>query len=142
MAAVLCGVVLGLNRQLHGKSAGVRTLGVIALASSLATLTAVSADASGAGATRVMQGIVAGIGFIGAGVIFKGEASKAVHGLTTAAITWLSAALGIACGIGLYLPSLVTLLLTLVLLFLGPRLEHWMHRRWPPTNAALEGDPE
>lgn len=84
MAAVLCGVVLGLNRQLHGKRAGVRTLGVIALASSLATLTAVSAKASGAGATRVMQGIVAGIG----------------------------------------------------------RLQHWMHRRWPPTNAALEGDPE
>ena len=141
-AALLCGVVLGLNRQLHGKRAGVRTLGIIALASALATSTAISADVTGAGATRVMQGIVAGIGFIGAGVIFKGDTSKAIHGLTTAAITWLSAALGIACGMGLYVSSLVTLLFTLILLFLGPRLEGWMHRRWPRTNAATEGDME
>lgn len=141
-AAVLCGVVLGLNRQLHGKRAGVRTLGIIALGSALATVTAIAADDSGAGATRVMQGIVAGIGFVGAGVIFKGDTSKAIHGLTTAAITWLSAALGIACGMGLYLSSLVTLVLTLILLFFGPLLEHWMHGRWPRTEPPASADLE
>lgn len=136
VAALVCGVVLGLNRQLHGKMAGVRTQGVVALGAALATIAGTMADGSGAGVTRVMQGIVAGVGFLGAGVIVKSARSQAVHGLTTAAITWLSAALGIACGAGLYLPALSTLVLTLALLWFGPRVEAWMHRRWPVTEDA------
>jgi putative Mg2+ transporter-C (MgtC) family protein len=143
VAALLCGVVLGLNRQLHGKLAGVRTQGVVALGAALATIAGALADDSGAGVTRVMQGIVAGIGFLGAGVIVKSARSEAVHGLTTAAITWLSGALGIACGAGLYLPALSTLVLTLGLLWFGPRVEGWMHRRWPVSEGKPpEGTPQ
>src|SRR6476646_399640 len=86
--AALAGVALGLNRDLRGKPTGVRTLGLVGLASAVAVL-AVGSDSADA-ASRVIQGIVTGIGFLGAGVIIRNETGKRVHGLTTAACVWLT----------------------------------------------------
>src|SRR5947209_18775278 len=88
IVAVLAGVALGLNRDLHGKPTGVRTLGIVGIGSALAVL-AIGA-ASGADVSRVIQGVLTGIGFLGVGVIVRNEGQH-VHGLTTAACVWLTA---------------------------------------------------
>src|SRR6516165_2903813 len=81
--ATLVGVVLGLNRDLHGKVTGVRTLGLVCLGSALAVLSVHAVN--GTDASRVIQGIVTGVGFLGAGVIVRNNKDRHVHGLTTAA---------------------------------------------------------
>src|SRR6266581_6178872 len=89
--ATLVGVLLGLNRDLHGKSTGVRTLGLVCLGSALAVLSIHAV--SGTDASRVIQGIVTGVGFLGAGVIVRNSKGHHVHGLTTAACVWVTARL-------------------------------------------------
>src|SRR3954471_6300648 len=93
-AAALAGGALGLNRDLHGKPTGVRTLGLVGLASALIVIAVGHGDGD---VSRVMQGIVTGIGFLGAGVIIRSEKGKHVHNLTTAACVWLTACVGAAC---------------------------------------------
>ena len=95
--AALAGAALGLNRDLHGKPTGVRTLGLVGLASALIVIAVGHGDGD---VSRVMQGIVTGIGFLGAGVIIRSEKGKHVHNLTTAACVWLTACIGTACGVG------------------------------------------
>ena len=97
-AAALAGAVLGLNRDLRGKSTGVRTLGLVGIGSALVVMAV--AHSSPDSASRVIQGIVTGIGFLGAGVIVRGDVKAHVHGLTTAACVWLTACFGSACGMG------------------------------------------
>src|ERR1700704_1332831 len=97
-AAALAGIALGLNRDLHGKPTGVRTLGLVGLGAALAVLSI--GEGSSADASRVIQGIVTGIGFLGAGVIIRNNEGQHIHGLTTAACTWLTACIGAACGVG------------------------------------------
>src|SRR6478752_6259035 len=97
--ATLVGVFLGLNRDLHGKPTGVRTMGLVSLGSALIVVAAGLVGGNG-DATRAVQGIVTGIGFLGAGVIVKDTTSDRVHGLTTAAAIWLTAGLGVTCGLG------------------------------------------
>src|SRR6478736_5891830 len=97
--ATLVGVFLGLNRDLHGKPTGVRTLGLVGLGSALAVLA--GSQVGGVGDTsRVIQGIVTGIGFLGAGVIVRAGSGFHVQGLTTAACTWLTACFGVTCAVG------------------------------------------
>jgi putative Mg2+ transporter-C (MgtC) family protein len=85
-AAILVGSVIGLNRELHHKPTGMRTLGLVALGSALAVL-AVAQDPQ-ADVSRVIQGVITGVGFLGAGVILHRPTGSKVHGLTTAAIIW------------------------------------------------------
>ena len=126
-AATAIGGAIGLNRDLHRKSAGVRTVGVVALASAavtLGTIMAVGPD----GAARVIQGLVTGIGFLGAGVIVHGQGGgHKVHGLTTAAAIWAATAIGALCAMGLWPLTAVTVVLMFTLLTLGGRLEKWLH---------------
>ena len=96
-AATVIGGVIGLNRDLHHKPTGVRTLALVALGSALAML-AVAHDPQ-ADISRVIQGVITGVGFIGAGVILHRPAEKRVHGLTTAAAIWVTAAMGVLCGL-------------------------------------------
>jgi len=118
--AVLCGGILGIERQYKNKTAGFRTIILICLGSTLYTMVA---QRMGAGANI---NIVTGIGFIGAGVIFKDNLS--VNGLTTAAVIWVSAAIGMAIGTNNYLLSIITSLLTILVLWLFHYLEDYMDK--------------
>jgi putative Mg2+ transporter-C (MgtC) family protein len=120
--AALLGGLLGYERERHGKAAGVRTHMLVALGAALFVLVPKEAGVSGADLTRVIQGIVAGIGFLGAGAIIKGSAEESVKGLTTAAGIWLTAAIGIACGLGRESTAVLSALLAFVILALVPHL--------------------
>ena len=128
--ATLAGGLIGLNRDLHGKPIGLKTLGLVGLATAMVVAIA---DPSGdttkisPEASRIIQGIVTGIGFLGAGVIVRAEHFR-VRGLTSAACTWLTACVGIACGIGQWRIVVVALAITFGLLTVGHRLERWLHR--------------
>lgn len=135
--AALAGGALGLNRDLHGKQTGVRTLGLVGLASALAVL-ALSRGNSG-DASRVIQGIITGIGFLGAGVIVRSERGRHVHNLTTAACVWLTACAGAACGIAEYRVLLLAAPVAMIILLLGGPVERWVHRKWPDDDGPTDG---
>jgi putative Mg2+ transporter-C (MgtC) family protein len=116
--AVVIGAVIGLDRELRHKSAGVRTIGLVTLGAALAVMT-VGADM--AAASRVLQGTLAGIGFLGAGVIMR--RGREIEGLTTAASIWTAAALGAACGLGAWQPVAIGSALVLVLLVVAGGIE-------------------
>jgi putative Mg2+ transporter-C (MgtC) family protein len=129
--ATLAGGLIGLNRDLLGKPIGLKTLSLVGLATAMVVLLA---DPSGdptkisPEASRVIQGILTGIGFLGAGVIVRAEHHFRVRGLTSAACTWLTACVGIACGVGQWRIVVVGLAITFGLLTVGHRLERWLHR--------------
>jgi putative Mg2+ transporter-C (MgtC) family protein len=79
-------------------------------------------------ASRVIQGILTGIGFLGAGVIVRAEHDFRIRGLTSAACTWFAACVGIACGVGQWRIVVVALAITFTLLIAGGRIERWLHR--------------
>jgi putative Mg2+ transporter-C (MgtC) family protein len=131
--AVVAGAALGLNRKVRGKSAGMRTHALVSLGSAVAVLAAellvAGPPASDRGAiTRTMQGVISGIGFLGAGAILKGGERGMVRGLTTAASIWLAAAVGIASGVGFWRTALLATALGLLVLVLGRPIEQAAHR--------------
>jgi len=98
--ALLVGSIFGINRNLRRKPAGIRTHALVSLSSALVTLIAFESTGHEPGAiSRVVQGLVTGIGFLGAGVIIHHDAEHRVEGLTTAATVWMTAIFGIACGL-------------------------------------------
>src|SRR6516165_1953206 len=102
LAAVIGGVI-GINRDLRGKPAGLRTLSMVTIGSALLSLVGGAMTLPGerpdsSSLSRVIQGITAGIGFLGAGVILRDEAKHRIEGLTTASSIWVAASLGVACG--------------------------------------------
>jgi putative Mg2+ transporter-C (MgtC) family protein len=131
--ATLVGAALGLNREIHGKPTGVRTLGLVGLGSALAVMAAASTGDIAA-PSRVMQGIVTGIGFLGAGVILRPVGKSRVHGLTTAACTWLTAAFGMTCAVSEWRFVLIGLVLAFAVLLLGGRFEKIV-QRWSGDEA-------
>jgi putative Mg2+ transporter-C (MgtC) family protein len=129
--ATLAGGLIGLDRDLHGKPIGLKTLGLVGLATAMVVvLTNSSSDPAkiSDAASRVMQGILTGIGFLGAGVIVHAQHHFRVHGLTSAACTWLTACVGIVCGVGQWRIVVVALAITFILLIGGRRLERSLHR--------------
>ena len=130
LTAALLGSILGFERELRQKSAGLRTNILIAVGSALFTLMSyeLAADAGGADPGRVAAQIVTGIGFLGAGAIMRTDAG--IQGLTTAATVWVNAAVGVAAGGGEYhLAFIATAVTVAVLLVLDP-LERIIHDRW------------
>ena len=129
--ATLAGGLIGLNRDLHGKPIGLKTLGLVSLATSTLLVMVHSSDArivSDAG-SRVIQGILTGIGFLGAGVIVHAGRHFRVRGLTSAASTWLAACIGIVCGLGQWRLVTIALAITFAILSFGGRTERWLHRQ-------------
>jgi putative Mg2+ transporter-C (MgtC) family protein len=135
--ATLAGGALGLNRDLRGKPTGVRTLGLVGLASAMVVMAVAPTDS--AAASRVIQGIVTGIGFLGAGVILRNEVGKRVHGLTTAACVWLTACIGSACAVAEWQLVVVTLPFVFAILILGGPFEKLV-RGYLPSKNDDEGD--
>ncbi|HYQ51965.1 MAG TPA: MgtC/SapB family protein [Pseudomonas sp.] len=121
MAAVL-GAVLGFERESKGKAAGVRTHMLVSMGAALFVLAPSMAGADEQALSRVVQGIVAGIGFLGAGTILKGNGQDASHvkGLTTAAGLWMTAAIGTAAGMGREATALISTLMALLVLATMP----------------------
>ena len=135
LAAVLVGGAIGLNRELHEKQTGVRTLSLVALGSAIGVLAAAQVGGPG-DATRAMQGILTGIGFLGAGVIIRTSAGTHIHGLTTAASTWLTACLGIACAVADWQVVIPGLLFTFVILVWGGTFEKAIRARLQSSDDA------
>ena len=137
-AATLIGGALGLNRDLHGKQTGVRTLGLVGLGSAMVVVAVVTTGPAGTAdfnaASRIIQGILTGIGFLGAGVIVRGVGKARVHGLTTAACTWLTACLGTVCGFAHAPLIVIAVVLTAAVLVFGGPIERWFHSRLPPAD--------
>jgi putative Mg2+ transporter-C (MgtC) family protein len=127
--ALACGAVIGLNRDIRGKPAGFRTFGVVSLGSGLAVLLMHQMSGSGPDAvSRVVQGVLTGIGFLGAGMILRRVQVGKIAGLTTAAAVWLTAGLGMAAGAGQIKLALLGLLFGMVLLLIGGPIERLLER--------------
>lgn len=119
LIAILLGGIIGIEREINGKPAGLRTNIIICLGAAAFTIIARYLSADTESATRVTAGIVTGVGFLGAGVLI--HEGGGIHGLTTAASIWLVTSIGIACGAGLYILAVaVTVLAVVVLLGLQP----------------------
>ena len=129
LAAVL-GFLLGFEREQQGKAAGVRTHMLVAIGSALFVLVPQQAGIQPADMSRVIQGLVAGVGFLCAGTILKQQARDEQHvqGLTTAAGLWMTAAIGMACGLGREVTAVLSALLALAVLALVPRLVSLIER--------------
>jgi putative Mg2+ transporter-C (MgtC) family protein len=145
-AATLLGAILGLNRNLRGKAAGLRTHALVSLGAALAVLTAdlIVGTAPGAdrgAVTRAIQGIVAGVGFLGAGAILKTRSTRAIRGLTTASVIWLAATIGIACGAGYWRAAALSVGLALVVLTMGRPLENAFDRSFGRERRVRAKDP-
>ena len=132
LAATAAGGAIGLNREWTQKPAGLRTHALVALGAALVVVTALQlgltegrtqADAT----SRVIQGVIAGIGILGGGVILHAD-GRNVKGLTTAATIWVAAALGVSCGIGQWRVAATTVAIALVVLVLGEPLESAIHK--------------
>ncbi|SHN18722.1 MgtC/SapB family protein [Rhizobacter sp. OV335] len=120
--AALLGGVLGYERQSQGKAAGIRTHMLVAMGAALFVLVPQQGGMQVADLSRVIQGVVAGVGFLGAGAILKLRDEEQVLGLTTAAGVFMTAAIGVACGLGRESTALLSTLLALVVLALVPKL--------------------
>jgi len=127
--AVLLGAMLGYDRERKDSAAGLRTHMLVALGAALLVLVAQQAGMDDADMSRVIQGLVAGIGFLGAGSIIKMSEKEQVKGLTTAASIWATAAIGIAAGEGHEATDALATLLALIILALLPRLEQRIARQ-------------
>jgi putative Mg2+ transporter-C (MgtC) family protein len=133
ISALIAGGMIGLERSFHGRPAGFRTHTLVCVASSLLMLVTlyqwqwlpgVPLETVRTDPTRMAQGIMTGIGFLGAGVIYKEGVS--IHGLTTAASIWMTAAIGILLGVGFYYPAVLATALVLGILSAFRWIEDWM----------------
>jgi putative Mg2+ transporter-C (MgtC) family protein len=138
-AAALTGAVIGLNRELENRPIGSRTLGLVALGAAVVTVAVVQVpemaehpDAMSRVVQGVIQGVMAGISFIGAGVILRDAQARTIEGLTTAATVWVTAALGIACGLASWVTVAVGAVFALFLLAALGWLEHRLAKRRGP----------
>jgi putative Mg2+ transporter-C (MgtC) family protein len=128
--AALAGCVIGINRDLADRPIGMRTLGLVGLGAASAAVATIEVpgmaehpDAMSRVVQGIIQGVMAGISFIGAGVILRDAKARTVEGLTTAATVWVTAALGIACGLGRWDVVLIGAAIALLLLVAPPLTE-------------------
>jgi len=122
LLAALLGGALGYEREKSGKAAGLRTHMLVAIGAALFVLVPEQAGMAVGDMSRVIQGIVTGVGFLGAGAIIKHASEQSVQGLTTAAGVWMTAAIGIACGLGREATAVVSTILALIVLTAVPHL--------------------
>ncbi len=137
VAAALLGAVIGLQRERAGKPAGIKTHILATLGTTVFVLACAGYGMSSDGLSRVIQGIVTGIGFLGAGAILKLDDKRDIKGLTTAASIWISAAIGVAVGLGgLGLALLATILTMLVLAIIGSMELRFFKKDGAPSESV------
>lgn len=129
VAATILGAIVGIQRERAGKPAGLRTHILVTLGTTVFVLAGSGVGMTSDGLSRVIQGVVTGIGFIGAGSILKLSEERNIQGLTTAAGIWMAAAIGVAVGLGSLGLALLSTLLTLVILTLAGSFEHQRERK-------------
>jgi putative Mg2+ transporter-C (MgtC) family protein len=141
--AAIAGMAVGLNRDIHNKPIGMRTLGLVALGSAIVILSGsvyeglhFAQDA----VSRVVQGILTGLGFLGAGAILRGKDGMEVQGLTTASTVWIAAALGVTAGLGAWFITIAGTLMTLVLLTFGKVLEDKLIRLFSGKPKTVQNE--
>ncbi len=127
LISTLTGAIIGFEREYHSKSAGLRTLILICLGSTLFTIISIKL---GADPSRIAANIVTGIGFIGGGIIFRENASSQITGITTAAAVWVTAALGMCVGFGsgLYTTGMFTMILVIFTLYSLTRIQNMIKK--------------
>jgi putative Mg2+ transporter-C (MgtC) family protein len=139
LVALALGAMLGYEREHVGKPAGLRTHMLVSLSTALLTLTPILAGMDASSVSRVIQGLAAGIGFVGGGAILKLTDRQQIRGLTTAASIWLAAAVGVAAGLGRHAAALLGAVLGLLILFVMGTVEHRFQGRSkgePPAQGA------
>ncbi|ELM7731381.1 MULTISPECIES: MgtC/SapB family protein [Enterobacteriaceae] len=124
LVAATLGGLLGYEREQQGKSAGVRTHMMVAIGAALFVLIPQQAGASSADLSRILQGLIAGVGFLGTGAIIMGNREVETRGLTTAASIWVTAAIGVAAGMGRETTAVLSTLIALLILSVVP----WIYR--------------
>lgn len=129
VTALLLGALIGWERERRGSAAGLRTHMLVSLGAALFVLVPLKAGMEIADLSRVIQGVVSGIGFLGAGAVLKLDRRQQIHGLTTAASIWATSAIGIAAGMGLQTTAILATLLSLVVLAGLIEVERAMLRR-------------
>lgn len=129
--ATFLGAAVGLNREMSLKPAGLRTHALVSLGAALLTYVGLQFGRSGtdlSAASRIVQGLVAGVGFIGGGAILHHAGARPVHGLTTAASVWMVSATGVAVGAGLWRAATIAVGVTLVVLTIGHSIDNALHK--------------
>jgi len=135
-AAALLGAVVGMQREHAGKSAGLRTHMLVALGAALFVIAPLEFGMSSSDLSRVIQGLTTGIGFIGAGAILKLSEQREIQGLTTAAGIWMTAAIGIAVGLGRWGSAALGVLMIWIILAIVGRIES----KWNANNPTRSED--
>jgi|KBSMisStaDraftv2_1062788.scaffolds.fasta_scaffold538952_1 putative Mg2+ transporter-C (MgtC) family protein len=129
IAAVAAGGAIGFNRDVQGKPTGIRAHALVSLGAAIVVI-AGSAPHIGredpAATSRVIQGIVAGVGFLGAGVILRGRGARVYH-LTTASSLWVTTGVGVLCGLAAWVEAAIATALVLAVLVIGQRLDKWLY---------------
>ncbi|MGE0747073.1 MAG: MgtC/SapB family protein [Rhodospirillales bacterium] len=133
VAAAVVGMAIGLNRDVNGKPTGMRTLGLVSLGAALIAVGTVEfrglehhPDALSRVVQGIIQGVLAGVGFIGAGAIMRNQSTRDVEGLTTAATVWVTATLGVACALAAWELVLIGVVLTFLMLVVMHPVERWL----------------
>jgi putative Mg2+ transporter-C (MgtC) family protein len=140
-AASLSGALIGINRDMRNKPIGARTLGLVALGTATVAVAAIqfpgmaeNPDAASRVVQGIIQGLMTGISFIGAGVVLRDSETKTVEGLTTAATVWVTAALGIACGLAAWRSVVIAVPIAFTLLVAVP----WIGRKFSNKGRLME----
>lgn len=135
------GLLLGLDREIRHAPVGMRTFALVAVGSAVYTMLTlrlghVSAekDALSVDPSRLIQGLIGGIGFLGAGAIIGNTSGDRVRGIATGAAIWVAGGIGVACGLGLYAEALSVTFITTALLF----ITEWAHSKWGRPNEIIE----
>ena len=123
IAALLAGALIGLQRERSGKAAGLRTHMLVCMGTALFVIAGTQIGMEQDAMSRVIQGLATGIGFLGAGAILKTESTREIHGLTTAAGIWMTAAIGVAVGLGHLGTALIGVLFAWLVLAVVLKLE-------------------
>jgi putative Mg2+ transporter-C (MgtC) family protein len=127
LLAAMLGGALGYERESAGKAAGIRTHMLVAIGAAMFLMANNLAGGGDAESSRIIQGLVAGIGFLGAGAIVKGKPGEEIHGLTTAASIWMTAAIGLTAGLGHASTAILSAVLALIVLTVMQRWFHAVH---------------